>query len=108
MSVAIAIVIAVVALGIAVWLAYSALGQVRQLRTELDQTQSQLNDTRRELGSTRDELGEVRRELNELKAAAEVLPPPPPPLPRARSAGLDDLREQLRAAHRDEESTSEE
>ena len=108
MSVAIAIVIAIVALGVAVWLAYSALAQVKQLRTELDQTQGQLNDARRELASTRDDLGDLRQELNELKAAAEVIPPPPPPLPRARSGGLDDLREQLRAAHRDEGSTSEE
>ena len=80
-----------VAVAAAVWLGLSALNQVRQLRTELDQTQRQLNDT--------------QRQLNDLKAATEVVPaPPPPPLPRARSSGLDDLRQQLRAAHGEDES----
>lgn len=80
--------------GVAIALAMRALSEVRQLRSELDQTQRQLNET--------------ERELNDLKAAAEVIPgPPPPPLPRTRSSGLEDLREQLRASHR-EESASEE
>ena len=80
-----------VAVVAAVWLGLSALNQVRQLRTELDQTQRQLNDT--------------QRQLNDLKAATEVVPaPPPPPLPRARSSGLDDLRQQLRAAHGEDDS----
>jgi len=73
--------VVIVAFAVAIYLAYSALTQVKQLRRELDETQ---------------------RQLNELKAAAEVVPaPPPPPLPRTRSSGLDDLREQLRAAHRE-------
>jgi cell division protein FtsL len=92
MGVAVATLIVVVALGVALWLAYMALTQVRQVRGELDQTQSQLNATRQELAA-------VRQELDELKAAAQVVPPP---LPRARSTGLEDLREQLRAAHREE------
>lgn len=61
---------------------YSALGQIRQLRAELDETQ---------------------RQLNELKAAAEIVPSPP--LPRTRSGGLDDLRQQLREAHRTDDET---
>jgi septal ring factor EnvC (AmiA/AmiB activator) len=107
MDVVLAILIGLVALGVALWLAYTAQSQVRQLRTELDQTQSQLNDTRQQVTETRQELSDVRQELNELKAAAEVIPPPPPPLPRARSGGLDDLREQLRAAHREDEPSEE-
>jgi outer membrane protein TolC len=99
MGVAIATLIVLVALAVALWLAYSALTQVRQLRGELDQTQTQLN-------TMREELDQTRQELDQLKAAAEVLPPPPPPLPRTRSGGLDDLREQLRAAHREESESS--
>jgi hypothetical protein len=84
--VALGIVIIVVALAVCAWLSYTALTQVRQLRAELDETQ---------------------RQLNELKTAAEVVPAPPPPLPRSRSGGLEDLREQLRAAHREETSSEE-
>jgi septal ring-binding cell division protein DamX len=73
-------VVVLVLIAVAIWLAYSAQTEVRQLRRELDETQ---------------------RQLNELKAAAEVVPAPPP-LPRTRSSGLEDLREQLRAAHREE------
>ena len=68
-------------LAAAIGLGFRALGETKQLRRELDETQ---------------------RQLNELKAAAEVIPAPPPPLPRSRPAGLQDLREQLRAAHREE------
>jgi hypothetical protein len=107
MAAALAIFIGLVALAVALWLAYTAQAQVRQLRSELDQSQSQLNDTRQQMTQTRQEVNELRLELNELKAAAEVVPPPPPPLPRARSGGLDDLREQLRAAHREEEPSEE-
>jgi septal ring-binding cell division protein DamX len=73
-------VVVLVLIAVAIWLAYSAQTEVRQVRRELDETQ---------------------RQLNELKAAAEVVPAPPP-LPRTRSSGLEDLREQLRAAHREE------
>lgn len=84
--------ILLVGIGVAIALAMRALSEIRQLRSELDQTQRLLNET--------------QRELNDLKAAAEVIPAPPP-LPRNRSSGLEDLREQLRASHR-EESASEE
>ena len=82
MLVPLAFIALLVLVGVAIWLAYSARTDVVQLRLELDQTQ---------------------RELNELKAAAEVVPVPPP-LPKTRSSGLEDLREQLRAAHREETS----
>jgi len=71
------------ALAVLLWLAWSTHVEVKQLRQDLDETQ---------------------RQVNALKAAAEAAAVPlPPPLPRARSSGLEDLREQLRAAHRDEE-----
>lgn len=89
MPLALGALVLIVGVAVALYLGYSALNQVKQLRTELDQTQRQLNET--------------QRELNDLKAAAEVIPAPPP-LPRSRSSGLEDLREQLRAAHREEPS----
>jgi hypothetical protein len=81
--------VVVVAVAACVWLSISSRSQVRQLRAELEDTQ---------------------RELNALKAVVETPAPapPPPPLPRSRSSsGLDDLREQLRAAHREEDSSPE-
>jgi len=75
---ALAIIVVVVALAASVWLSVSTQSQLKQLRAELDQTQ---------------------RQLNELKASVEAVPPPPAGLPRTRSSGLDDLRQQLRAAH---------
>jgi hypothetical protein len=49
-----------------------------------------------EVAALREQLDEALRELTELRVAAVA--PPPPPLPKARSGGLDDLREQLKAA----------
>ena len=82
--VALGVVILILALAVCAWLSYTALTQVKQLRAELDETQ---------------------RQVNELKAAAEVMPAPP--LPRTRSGALDDLREQLRASHREETAPEE-
>ncbi|HEY0583861.1 MAG TPA: hypothetical protein VGE94_16890 [Chloroflexota bacterium] len=76
-----------VALVAALAIGITALTQVKQLRRELDETQAQ---------------------LNELKAAAEVLPVPPPPIRRSRTAGLDDLRQRLREAHREPDEPSSE
>jgi hypothetical protein len=60
----------------------------------------ELGDLRRELEQVRRDSDSAHRQLAELKAAAQVVPePPPPPLPRGRSSGLDDLRQQLRSAH---------
>jgi hypothetical protein len=79
---ALGVIVVVALIAVAIALGLRALTEIKQLRGELDETQ---------------------RQLNELKAAAEVIPsPPPPPLPRTRSGGLEDLREQLRAAHREE------
>jgi len=77
-----------VLVGAAIALGLRALAEIKQLRSELDETQRQVND---------------------LKAAADaaVSQAPPPRLPRTRSSGLDDLREQLRAAHREEPSSEE-
>ena len=80
---------------IALVVSVAALWMVLQLRNRLGRFPAQLS-------ALRIELEETRRELTELKAATEAVPAPPlPPLPRTRSGGLDDLREQLRAAHRE-------
>jgi hypothetical protein len=97
---ALGIVVFVVLIAAGVWLSVNAQNQLKQLRAELDLTQSQLNET----GA---QLRQVQQQVSELKAAAEVAPPPPPRLPRSRSGALDDLREQLRASHREgDESAS--
>jgi hypothetical protein len=88
------VLVLVLAVAAALALGVLARNQIKQLRSELDDTQRQLNDT--------------RRELSELKAAAEAPPVvAPPPLPRSRGARLDDLREQLRASHREETGSEE-
>jgi hypothetical protein len=61
----------------------------------------ELGETKRLLDQTRRELDAARGELDELKAAAEILPPPPPLPKAARPGSLDDLRQQLRAAHQE-------
>jgi hypothetical protein len=91
---ALGIVAFVLVVAAGVWLVANTQQQLRQLRAELDLTQTQLNNA-----SAR--LNDVERQVTELKAAAVRIPPPPPRLPRSRASGLDDLREQLRAAHRD-------
>jgi septal ring factor EnvC (AmiA/AmiB activator) len=100
------VLVLVLAIAAALALAVLARTEIRQLRSELDETQRQLNETRRELDELRTE---THRELNELKVAAAEAPSvvAPPPLPRARSARLDDLREQLRASHREETGSEE-
>ncbi|MBV9579148.1 MAG: hypothetical protein JO057_11215 [Chloroflexi bacterium] len=85
-----AIVVLAVALAAGVWLSVNLQTQLRQLRAELDQTQAQLNDTLRRVSA-------VEQQVTDLKATTVA---PPPRLPRNRSSELDDLREQLRAAHR--------
>jgi len=76
------------------------------LQSAHEAVHDELADLRSELLTTQRHLDRAQRELGELKAAAEVLPAPP--LPRARSgSGVDDLREQLRAAHREPDSTDE-
>lgn len=110
---ALGLVVVFVAAAGALWLAWSALQQVKQLRAELDETQRQVNETQlqanesqRQANEAERQANEAQRQVNELKAAAAAEPalPPLPPLPRGRSSGLEDLREQLRAAHREEDS----
>jgi uncharacterized coiled-coil DUF342 family protein len=107
---ALGLVVVFVAAAGALWLAWSALQQVKQLRAELDETQRQVNETQlqanesqRQANEAERQANEAQRQVNELKAAAAA-EPPLPPLPRGRSSGLEDLREQLRAAHREEDS----
>ena len=69
--------------GAAVWLAYP-------LRRRVDQLTGDVN-------SLQVALEELRSEVTDLRAAAQAVPVPP--LPRTRPGGLDDLRQQLRAAH---------
>ena len=76
----VALVISVVSLGAAIRFGRALV----ELRASLDQV--------------RRDHERLERDLNDLKAAAAVLPAPPP-LPRTRSGGLDDLRQQLRQAH---------
>jgi predicted Holliday junction resolvase-like endonuclease len=84
-AIGLGILIVILVLAACLWLVYDTRNQVKMLRGELDQTQRQLND---------------------LKAAAEVVPTVPPPLPKSRArGGLEDLREQLRASHREESSS---
>lgn len=95
----VAILVALVALG----LALSLRTQVAQLPRE--DSSADVERLRQELIELRSDLEHAQRELEQLKAATQV---PAPPLPRARSAALSDLREQLRAAHREPEPGSDE
>jgi len=88
----------------------SSLAATQKFGTDLqsahEAVHDELADLRSELLTTQRHLDRAQREVGELKAAAEVVPAPP--LPRSRSgSGLEDLREQLRAAHREPESTEE-
>jgi hypothetical protein len=97
-----AILVAAVALG----LVLSVRGQVAQIPPVDPRPVADLERLKQELTSIRRDLDRSQRELDELKAVTVL--PPAPPLPRARSVGLADLREQLRAAHREPEPPSEE
>jgi outer membrane murein-binding lipoprotein Lpp len=96
MAIGFGIVLLVLALALAigaVWLAYPLRRQVDQLSGDVNALQAALD--------------QLRAEVADLRAAAEV-GPVPPPLPKSRPAGLDDLRQRLRAAHTEAEDTSEE
>src|SRR5439155_10083957 len=75
----------------------SQASELDAVRANLDQTRRDLEQTRRDLDQTRREVQRLQVEVGDLKAATDVVPAPP--LPKARPGGLDDLREQLRAAH---------
>jgi outer membrane murein-binding lipoprotein Lpp len=103
MAIGFGVVLLVLALALsigAVWLAYP-------LRRRVDQLAGDVNSLQAALDQLRAEQAELRAELAEVRAAAEVVPVPPP-LPKSRPAGLDDLRQRLRAAHTEAEDTSEE
>jgi hypothetical protein len=96
---------------VAILVALVALGLALSLRTQVAQvprenSSADVERLRQELIDLRSDLEHAQRELEQLKAATQVVPAPP--LPRARSAALSDLREQLRAAHREPEPGSEE
>ena len=98
----VAFLLAVVALGLVLGLR----NQVAQLPRVDTNMAADLERLRLELSDIRRDLDHSNRDLEELKAATQIVPAPP--LPRARSVGLDDLREQLRAAHREPDPSSEE
>jgi len=68
-------------------------------QAEINAVRAELAQTAHELGALRREAEQTTRELGELRAAAEVVPVPP--LPKSRRTDLDELREQLRASHRE-------
>jgi hypothetical protein len=72
----------------------------RQLDAEVQALHEYMHN---ELAEMRRDLDSAHRAIDDLKAATEVVPAPP--LPKTRSAGLEDLREQLRAAHREADET---
>jgi hypothetical protein len=94
------VVIAILALGFAIGLRTQVARISRTMASDLEQLSRTLVDLR-------GQVDELQRELADLKSAAEVANVPPP-LPRARAGRLDDLREQLRASHRESESSVEE
>ena len=101
MAIGFGVVLLVLALALAigaVWLAYP-------LRRRVDQLSGDVNSLQVALDQLRAELGDLRTEVADLRAAEVV---PVPPLPKTRPAGLDDLRQRLRAAHTEAEDTSEE
>ena len=94
------VVVAALAVGFGFGLRSQIARAARANASDLERLSQTLIDVRHDIDA-------LRRELGEVKAATEVVADPPP-LPRARPGRLDDLREQLRASHRESESTSEE
>jgi outer membrane protein TolC len=74
---------------------------VARTQAEVARTQAEVARAQADFASARGELATAQRELAELKTLADA--PAPPPLPRSRTGGLDDLRQQLRAAHAEDE-----
>jgi uncharacterized protein YlxW (UPF0749 family) len=75
-------------------------------RTQADaaRTQAEVERAHAELDRAHVEIAAAQGALTELKVLAET--PAPPPLLRTRPDGLDDLRQQLRAAHAEEEESN--
>lgn len=106
-------VLALVAAGVGVYLAKAARAAAERRgqedRTALDAARTQVALFEQRLAAAEAELRalregqtglpELREQVAELRSFAAA--PPPPPLPKARSHGLDDLRERLRAAQQE-------
>ena len=105
-ALALALVAALLAAG-ATAVALDLRGRTTRLTEEVRSQGQDLATTPATLAETKVALAETQAALAELKAATEIVPAPPP-LPKARSGGLDDLRQQLRAAHSAEADDSEE
>jgi hypothetical protein len=105
-ALALAVVAALLAAG-ATAVALDLRARTTRLSEEVRGQRQDLETTRAVLGETQGALAETQAALAELKTATENAPAPPP-LPKARSSGLDDLRQQLRAAHSAEPDDSEE
>jgi hypothetical protein len=83
----------------------STLEAVQSKRRQLDADAQAANErVHAEVGELRRALEAAKRKLSDLEATQTVSVPP---LPRSRRAGLDDLREQLRASHLEPESSTE-
>jgi hypothetical protein len=109
--------IAVVMAVAALWMAMGQRSQVSRLVAEAKRMRQEIVDLRSDLAASEQRLAATEgrltsaeeraattaQRLTELTEAA-----PTPPLPRARSADLDDLRAQLRAAHREGDDADEE
>jgi ssRNA-specific RNase YbeY (16S rRNA maturation enzyme) len=94
------VVIAILALGFAIGLRTQVARISRTMASDLEQLSRTLVDLR-------GQIDQLHREVADLKAATDVVSMPPP-LPKPRPGRLDDLREQLRASHRESESSPEE
>jgi chromosome segregation ATPase len=81
-------------------------GEVSAVQGEVSAVQGEVSAVQGEVSALRRELDQTQHEVSELKAATEIAPAPP--LPKTRPGSLDDLREQLRAAHREADETTEE
>jgi uncharacterized membrane protein len=73
-----------------------ALSQRRELVASRQEAAAVQAVTEAALARTQRDLDALRQELDELRATAQG---PPPALPKMRRAGLEDLRQQLKAAH---------
>jgi len=83
----------------------SSLEEVQSKRRQLDADAQAANErVHAEVGELRRALDAAKRKLSDLEATQTITVPP---LPRSRRAGLDDLREQLRASHLEPESSTE-